>query len=227
MIEKSGRRALAISLTVLGCLAMFWVERYLAPAYPVKSGLKVLAFGGCVMLYCLVSRDWTPARSFRFPSRRELRLGAALGLGVFLFLLGGYALLVPWLDLSAIPGELQAKEGITAALFPLAAAYITFGNSLLEELFFRGFAFLALAEAGGKKLAWGFSALAFALYHVSIMDGWFHPILLALLTAGLGAAGALFNALDQRSGTLWPAWLVHMGADLAICTIGLHLFGVL
>lgn len=226
-MEQSRRPRLAILLTALGCLVMFWVERYLAPAYPVKSGLKALVFLGCVGLYCGLSRDWTPLRAFRRPRRRALRLGAALGLGVFLLLLGGYALLSPWLDLSAIPHRLGAKEGITAALFPLAAAYITFGNSLLEEIFFRGFAFLTLAESGRRRLAWVFSSLAFALYHVAIMDSWFHPALLALLTAGLAAAGLLFDALDQGGKSIWPAWLVHMGANLATNAIGLRLFGIL
>lgn len=174
---------------------------------------------------------WPPATG-RSSGLRPARTGGdeaapAAGGGVFLLLLGGYTLLSPWLDLSAISGNLQAKEGFTAATFPLAALYITFGNSLLEELFFRGFAFLALYRSGYKKLAWTFSAIAFALYHVSIMDGWFHPALLVLLTSGLACAGLLFNALDAKSQTIWPGWLVHMGANLAINTIALHLWGII
>ena len=95
---------------------------------------------------------------------------------------------------------------------------------MLEEFFFRGFAFLT-AERKTPRV-WLFSALAFALYHVAIMGSWFHPILFVLLTAALAVAGVLFNALD-REGTLWPAWLVHMAANLAINLIGMHLFGIL
>ena len=73
--------------------------------------------------------------------------------------------------------------------------------------------------------AWLFSALAFAGYHVAIMDSWFHPVLLILFTAGLALAGMLFNWLD-RAGSLWPSWLVHMGANLATNLIGLRLFGL-
>lgn len=134
-----------------------------------------------------------------------MRLPLLLGGGVFLLLLGGYTLLSPWLDLSAISGNLQAKEGFTAATFPLAALYITFGNSLLEELFFRGFAFLALYRSGYKKLAWTFSAIAFALYHVSIMDGWFHPALLVLLTSGWPAPGFCSTLWTQKARPYGPA----------------------
>lgn len=219
------KQALAVCGLVLGgCALMAWVESVLRPTYPVKSALKLMVFVGAVGLYVLLCRTKTPLHCFRRPSRQALVPGALLAAGVFGLILGGYALLVPWLDLSAVTGNLGAKEGITAATFPLAALYITFVNSLLEEIFFRGFAFLALRQASGPRLAWGFSALAFALYHVAIMDGWFGPVLFLLLTAALAAAGLLFNWLD-REGTLWPAWLVHMGANLAINTIGLHLFG--
>ena len=153
-------------------------------------------------------------------------MAGLLAPGAFAGILGGYALLSPWLDLSAIPGNLAAKEGLTAATFPLAALYISFVNSLLEEFFFRGFAFLTLRETGKPALAWGFSALAFALYHVCIMGSWFHPVLFLLLTAALAAAGLLFNQLD-RQGSLWPAWLVHMAANLAINIIGMRLLGIL
>ena len=155
-----------------------------------------------------------------------MRLAAPLALGVLVFLLGGYALLSPWLDLSAIPENLAAKEGITRETFPLAAAYITLCNSLLEEFFFRGFAFLTLYRAGFKRLAYGFSALAFALYHVSITDGWGSPALIVLMVAGLTAAGLLFNWLD-REGSVLPSWLVHMGANLGTNGVGFILFGIL
>ena len=145
---------------------------------------------------------------------------------MLVFLLGGYLLLSPWLDLSAIPANLAAKEGITRETFPLAALYITFCNSLLEEFFFRGFAFLALYRLGYTRLAYGFSALAFALYHVSITSNWGTPGLIVLMVAGLTAAGLFFNWLD-RDGSVLPSWLVHVGANLGTNGVGLILFGIL
>lgn len=224
MAAQRSRAASVCGPVLLCCALMAWVETGLRPVYPVKSGLKLLVFGGAVGLYILLRRDKTPLSYFRRPSLRALVPAVLLGLGVFGSILGGYALLAPWLDLSAVTGNLGAKEGITAVTFPFAALYITFVNSLLEEVFFRGFAFLSLRKAGCPRLAWGFSALSFALYHVAIMGGWFGPVLFLLLTAALAAAGLLFNWLD-REGAVWPAWLVHMGANLAINTIGLHLFG--
>lgn len=219
------QRVVLTLMVTLGCVLMAWIECVLSPVYPIKSGLKVLIFLACMLVYTGVTRDYTPFQSLSRPARGSLRLPLLLAAGVFAVLLGGYALLSPRLDLSAIPGNLAAKEGFTPQTFPLAAAYITFCNSFLEELFFRGFAFLTLYRTGAKRLAWGFSALTFALYHVTIMDSWFHPVLLVLLTAGLTAAGLFFNYLD-RKGSLWPTWLVHMGANLAINAIALQLWSI-
>ena len=62
---------------------------------------------------------------------------------------------------------------------------------------------------------------------MSIMDGWFQPALLVLLTSGLACAGLLLNALDAKSQTIWPGGLVHIVANLAINTIALHLWGII
>lgn len=224
MAGATRQAALTVGLTAAGCLMMAWVEAGLSPVYPVKSALKIVVFLGCAGLYTLLSGDRMPFRVLR--KAGAVRLAAPLALGVLVLLLVGYALLSPWLDLSAIPENLAAKEGITRETFPLAAAYITLCNSLLEEFFFRGFAFLTLRRAGFKRLAYGFSALAFALYHVSITDGWGSPALIVLMVAGLTAAGLLFNWLD-REGSVLPSWLVHMGANLGTNGVGFILFGIL
>lgn len=224
-MDRVKRQArLTLLLVTAGVLTMAWVEGVLRPVYPVKSALKLAVFLGGAGLYVLLSKDRGPFGAFRRSG--AVRPAALLALGVLAFLLGGYLLLAPWLDLSAIPENLSAKEGITRETFPLAAAYITLCNSLLEEFFFRGFAFLTLYRAGYTKLAYGFSALAFALYHVSITSNWGSPVLILLMVAGLTAAGLLFDWLD-REGSLFPSWLVHMGANLGTNAVGFILFGIL
>lgn len=134
IMDKNRGKAYGIMILVLICCAiMAWVEGVLRPVYLVKSALKLTVFLGGAGLYVLLTRDLGPFRAFRQPQR--IKLAALLALGVLVFLLGGYLLLSPWLDLSAIPENLAAKEGITRETFPLAAAYITLCNSLLEEFF--------------------------------------------------------------------------------------------
>lgn len=228
------RKWLIVLLTLLGC-AGAWLGQEISLGYWDRAFIKALSFGCCAGLYPLLCRKpFSPGAPlegepmteiFRRPDRTSLNISAALALGVFLFLTVGYMLLAPWLDLSAIPEKLRLS-GITAETFPAVALFITVCNSFLEEFFFRGFAFLTLRRQAGEGFACVFSGLAFAAYHVSIMDGWFHPIWFALFLAGLAVGGMLFNFLDRKGG-IWCGWLVHAAANLAINLIGMRMFAIL
>ena len=214
-----------IPLFVLLGWGLAWLGQEVSPGYWDRAFIKALGFGGCLGLYLLICRDGDALSMFRTPDRASLKTAGILAAGVFLFLTVGYMVLSPWLDLSAIPEQLRYSD-ITAETFPAVAAYIILCNSLLEEIFFRGFAFLALRRRASDKFACLFSALTFALYHVSIMDNWFHPVWFGLFIAGLAVAGCLFNFLD-RKGSIWCGWLVHASANLAINLIGFRMFGIL
>ena len=224
-----------IPLFVLLGWAGAWFGQEVSLGYWDRALIKALSFLGCAGLYLLLTTpsvsfaDSSPARGeprlFQKPDRASMKTAGVLALAVFLFLTAGYMLLAPWIDLSAIPEKLRYSD-ITAANFPLIAAYITLGNSLLEEIFFRGFAFLTLRNYTSEKFASLFSGLTFALYHVSIMDGWFHPVWFVVFIVGLAVGGMIFNFLD-RKGSIWCGWLVHMAADLAIMLIGMRMFGIL
>ncbi len=208
------------------CLIMALVEGLWKPGYALKSLCKLPLFLGLPLLFA--SQGLTqPVKTYFAGWRKGLRLGLPLGGGVFLFLLGAYALLGPYFDFSAVTGALETNMGVTGRNFWLVSLYIALINSFLEEFFFRGFGFLSLSESLGWKWACLFSSLLFALYHVAIMASWFSLALFSLLTAGLAAAGLLFNWLDSRTNSLYPSWFVHICANLAINTIGFLLFGLL
>lgn len=131
------------------------------------------------------------------------------------------------LRFSAVTALLDKNAGVTAENFLWVSLYVSFVNSLLEEFFFRGFAFLVLRRYAGERFACLFSALSFALYHTAMMLGWFSPPLFLLALAGLAAGGVLFDLLDAGSGTIFPSWAVHIFANLAINTVGFILFKIL
>lgn len=209
---------------LLGWAGAWWGQIY-SLGYWDRALIKGLSFGCCMGVSLLLCRERDALSVFQKPDRTSRKTAGLLACAVFLFLTVGYMILAPWIDLSAIPEELRYND-ITAANFPLVAAYITLGNSLLEEIFFRGFAYLALRRHTGETFAALFSALTFALYHVSIMDGWFHPVWFGLFIVGLAVGGMIFNFLD-RKGSIWCGWLVHMAADAAIMLIGMRMFGIL
>ena len=142
----------------------------------------------------------------------------------FALIYGAYFALRSVFDFSAVTALLGKNAGVTAENFLWVSLYISFVNSLLEEFFFRGFAFLVLRRYAGERFACVFSALSFALYHTAMMLGWFPPLLFLLALAGLTAGGVLFNLLDARAGTIFPSWAVHIFANLAINTVGFILF---
>ena len=202
---------------VLICLSMAFWEAVLQPGYAVKSAIKLLLFAAAV---CTIGdvRRW-----FR---REGLGMGLLLGGGIFAVILLVFFLFRPFLDLDAIAAGLMGKEGISRENFLWVALYISIVNSLLEELLFRGLGWLQLRKHTSEGFAMIFSAAAFAAYHVAILDGWFTWWVYGLCMLGLFLGGLIFNFLD-RNGSLLPSWLAHAGANLAINTVGLIMFGLL
>ena len=148
----------------------------------------------------------------------------AAGLAVYAVILSAFFLLRNMFDFSALTANLTAETGVNRQNFLWVALYISFVNSLLEEFFFRGYAFLTLKKQAGRRTAYCFSAAAFALYHAAMMFGWFDASVLALALAGLFAGGLIFNRFDERSGSIYLSWLVHMFANFATNTVGFLLF---
>lgn len=223
-MQRTDRRAMP-ALILLCCAGVALVDGVLRPGYAAKSAAKLLLFGVIPWLW-LRRRGVSVGGLFRM-ERAALRRTLALAAGVFALILGGYFALRGVADFSAITVALTDNAGVSRESFPLVALYIPLVNALLEEFFFRGFAFLLLRRVTSPRFAAAFSAVVFALYHVSILQGWFAPALYALAMAGLAAGGLLFEWLDSRSDALLPSYLVHMAANLAINTVGLILFGYL
>lgn len=221
MRKRSDALALT-ALILLCCVGVSLIDGVLRPGYALKSAGKLLLFGIVPLL--VLRRRGLDARAFFRGDNAAIRTALGLAAAVFALILGGYFALRGMVDFSGIPAALAANAGVGRESFPLVALYIALVNSLLEEFFFRGFAFLTLRRVLSPRFAAAFSAVTFALYHVSILQGWFSPALFVLALAGLALAGGLFDRLD-RGGSLLPSYLVHMAANLAINTVGLILFG--
>ena len=57
-----------------------------------------------------------------------------------------------------------------------------------------------------------------------MMIGWGSRPLILLILAALFVGGVIFNLLNEKSRCIYPSWLVHLCANLAINTIGFILF---
>lgn len=221
------KEAVAILLLVLLCCAgMALVDGVLKPGYWGKSAIKAVLFLLCPLLYSLKSRAFGP-RSLFLTDRRSFLSALLLGGAVYGVILAAFFLLRGVFDFSGITTALTGDVGVSRQNFVTVAVYIALVNSLLEEFFFRGFAFLTLKKVSSRRLAYCFSAACFAAYHITMMIGWFSVGICLLALVGLAAGAVIFNFLDEKGGSLYPSWIVHIFANLSINTVGLILFGIL
>ena len=150
-----------------------------------------------------------------------VKLSCKLAAAVFAFLAVVFIILRPFLVRDDIVNGL-AGNNITGENFPFVFAYVILCNAALEEFFFRGFIFLTLYKLGQKRTAYVYSCLLFAVYHIFIMDSWFHPAVFALLLVGLAVSGVIFNELARRTDSIIGSLIVHMSANLAINLVGVY-----
>ncbi|PKM69744.1 MAG: CPBP family intramembrane metalloprotease [Firmicutes bacterium HGW-Firmicutes-19] len=193
------------------------------PGYAMKSAVKIFFFLG---LPLFVLRKEQLSNFFGFKKKMLPKL-VALGLGIFAFILAAYFIIGPYFDFSSVVDGLQDQLGVNASNFIYVATYISFVNSLLEEYFFRGIAFIELKRCTSKRFAYVFSALMFALYHVAMLIGLFDWYLIALMLLALVVGGFIFNYINEKEESILASWTVHLFANLAINTVGLLLFGIL
>ena len=216
-----------ILIVLIGCLIMGFIDAVISPQYLVKSFIKIILFSIMPIIYSKYNRDLNLISLFKAKSKKEIIIALLAGLAVFSFILGAYLIIGRFFDLSNITSSLSENIGVDKDNFILVAIYISFVNSLLEEFFFRGFAFLKLKEVSTRKFAYIFSSLAFALYHVAMMIGWFDINLFLLTIVGLFIGGLIFNYFNEKYKNIYFTWLIHMFANFAINYIGFMLFNII
>lgn len=215
-----------ISVT-LWCIAMALIDGIWQPGYLIKSICKVtLSLAVTVLFSLLFPASAKELAGIFKPSKKGLLLSFMLAFGVFGIILAAYFALRHVFDFSGIVSIL-GEGGINPQNFVFISLYISLVNSLIEEVFFRGFAFLTLKRHAGRAIAYAFSSLAFAAYHVAIMKGWFNLPIFLLAMLGLTVGGLIFDFLNERFDNIYFSWAVHMFANFGINLVGFILLGII
>ena len=210
-------------LVIFACVIMGLIDAVIQPGYVAKSAVKLVLFLLIPALYILFAKDRNVFKMFK-ADKKGILFAFLLGGIIYAVILGAYFLFRNIFDFSALTKSLGETTGVNGSNFIWVAIYISFVNSLLEEFFFRGFAFLRLKTILSKRFAYIFSSLAFALYHIAMMIGWFGIPVILISLAGLFAGGMIFNRFDDDKNSIYLSWLVHMFANFSINTIGFILF---
>lgn len=226
-MKKCAPRLHIILLVVLCTCCAGYVDGVLQPPYFQRAALKAGLFIGIpICSFLLRGLGLGELKRLLVPKNKELRFALILGCGVYMLILSAYFLFTRFYDISELVRKLTSDAGVGAENFLAVSLYISLVNSLLEEFFFRGFAFLTLRKSSSGGFSCLFSAGMFALYHFGMMAaGNIWISILALIA--LFAAGCMFNWLDERNGHIINSWLVHMFANFAINTVGCLIFGIL
>ena len=225
MRNNTKKSILIVALIIIFCILMAIVDGVYKADYFIKSVIKLVLFLLFPVVYSFYDKDIRLREIFQ-PKKSGIKMALFLCVSVYAVILGGYFLTRNIFDFSSITDSLTNNIGVTGKNFIFVSLYISFVNSLLEEFFFRGFAFLTLRRITGRTFSYLFSAGIFSVYHIAMMIGWFSWDVFLLVMAGLFAGGLIFNYLNEKSETVYPSWLVHMFANFAINTIGFILFGI-
>ncbi len=203
------------------------VDGIISPPYFIKSLIKATLFLGAPIIYFVKYKDErTVLKELFTPKKKPIFTALAMGVTVYAVITLGYILIQNSIDFSAIAGSLE-KSGITAENFIFVSLYIAFCNSLLEEIFFRGFGFMTLKNHINRKIAYALSAGLFAFYHIGMTLGWVEIYLFALGFLGLFLGGIFFSYLAEKTKSIYPSWILHMFVNFGINTVGFMLLGVI
>lgn len=217
------QKYIIIAITAFACICMGIVDAVIQPGYMIKSAIKIVLFLLLPILYSLYDKNCKLTRLFK-PDKKGIGLAIGLGLGVYAVILAAYFIFRNVFDFSALTSSLTSSTGVNKNNFIFVAIYISFANSLLEEFFFRGFAFLTLKKVSSRRLAYIVSAAFFALYHIAMMIGWFGLPVIILAMIGLFIGGIIFNFFNEKYNNIYLSWLIHMFSNFATNTIGFILF---
>lgn len=205
-------------LSIVSILLLLWIEQGISVSYPVKTVAKAVFFLGIPLIF--FRKKGFPFLKIRNVDRKSLHISIAAGVVVMMVIIVTFITLQSFIDIDTLLSELE-RIGINSAVFPLVAVYILFGNSVLEEFFFRGLLPDSLTHSRYRLLIPSF---LFAIYHVTIFMSWFPLPILLLAIAGLWIGGIIFQLSNKRSRTIFPSWIIHIFADLGVLIVGTYIF---
>lgn len=208
-----------VIFSLISIFFLLWIEQGLEVSYVWKTLAKAMVF---VVFPVLLLRGYKfEFLQIRKTQKKSIYLALGLGIVVAGTVLSAFMLLNDSIDLVALQIDLETRVGVTASVFPFVAVYILLGNSFLEEFFFRGLLVDLLRDS---KLKWFLPSLFFAIYHIAIFLPWFDWPILILAVAGLFIGGLIFQWINEKSGTIYPSWIIHIFADIGVLLIGVYMF---
>ena len=162
--------------------------------------------------------SWRPQRGHRpRAALAGLASGAAISLLVVLVMLTPIGKLVT----SSAGSIRERSEHLGVMQYYWAfAIFLSFVHSLIEEYYWRWFAYGGLRRVVSPMSAAVISAAAFGSHHVIITGQLMSWPLGLVCGTGIAAGGFVWALLYKRYRSLLAPWLSHIVIDLTVMTIG-------
>jgi membrane protease YdiL (CAAX protease family) len=176
------------------------------------------------ILYCRsqgieLIRDILKPRNWR----RSLGVAGGLGLAAIVIFWTAYALFGDRLLDKEMIGQSIGRQFVVNAKTVLFVAPVTiFLNSLIEEFFYRGFAFGLLVRRK-RLLGYVLPAAVFITQHVLFFWYWLAWVPFCVATVGLLVFALVLEWLYERADSIVAPWLVHICGDVAMMGIAVTL----
>jgi uncharacterized protein len=163
----------------------------------------------------------------QFPKITKQGWMTGLGLGVVMAtaILAAYFFVGQhWVNLAVIRAKMQTTGGTNPIQFWISSFYFTFINALIEEAVWRGFVYRKCAILIRGMGAVFLSALLFTIHHTIGMAAITQDWRITLVgTIGVFAAGVTWASSYRSTRSLWPCYVSHVLADVAIAIVNWHL----
>jgi membrane protease YdiL (CAAX protease family) len=190
---------------------------------------KVVQFSLPAIWVLVVQRE---PQKLKHPPAWSLFAGAIFGLAVgvgmfalYFFLLKPSGLFTD--AIAAVRAKIQSFGASSPPTYLLLAVFYSAIHSLLEEYYWRWFAFGQLSRVCQLPAAIAISSFGFAAHHVLVLQlyfGWLSPFTW-VFTVAIIIGGAVWAWLYQTSNSLMAPWLSHAFIDAAIFGIGYTMLG--
>ncbi|WP_438314471.1 CPBP family glutamic-type intramembrane protease [Sporosarcina sp. FA9] len=210
-------KIIRLTFPIASIFLLFWFEQGLTFSYLEKTILKIALFVFIPLM--LFTQTTTSFLKFRKVDSNSVKMVIFAGIFMMTIVMIAFMFLHKYIDIDALLLDLEGA-GVTKTIFPFIALYILFGNSLIEEIFFRG---LLPSFIEHPKLRLLVPSLLFALYHIVIFLPWFSPPLFVLAILGLWFAGFIFQLVNKQQ-TILLSWIIHMFADIGVLLVGVYIF---
>jgi membrane protease YdiL (CAAX protease family) len=191
---------------------------------PIYAAAKVVQFAFPAAWVFLVQRRRI---SLQRPDGRSLVWGLVFGaLAVGIMLATWYGFFKGSPLLAEMPrllaGKLKDFKLTNPMRYLLFAAFLSLPHSLLEEYYWRWFAFGQLRRVVPVPWAMVLSSVGFMSHHVIVISAYVpdSPALVALFSLGIAVGGGVWAWIYQRCGTLYGPWASHFLLDCAIMYLG-------